>query len=127
MDLDSVRGIARRRLLGWGGLAAVGVAAGPLVGAGLGHADPAPADADIPPATRPGGAYDRYVAELAAQDKFSGVVLLSYRGRTVLSRSYGMADKEKGIRNHENVAFNLSSAGGPFLPVAVLPCCSRAG
>jgi CubicO group peptidase (beta-lactamase class C family) len=67
-----------------------------------------------------GGAYDRYVAELAAQDKFSGVVLLSHQGQTVLSRSYGWADKERGIRNHENVAFNLSSAGGPFLPVAVL-------
>ena len=77
-------------------------------------------DDRIPPDTRPGGAYDRYVAELAEQDKFSGVVLLSHRGRTVLSRSYGMADRERGIRNQENTAFNLSSASGPFLPVAVL-------
>jgi CubicO group peptidase (beta-lactamase class C family) len=74
----------------------------------------------IPPDTRPGGAYDRYVAELAAQDKFSGVVLLSHRGRTVLSRSYGMADRERGIRNHEDVAFDLASASQPFLPVAIL-------
>jgi CubicO group peptidase (beta-lactamase class C family) len=59
------------------------------------------------------------VARLAAEGKFSGVVLLSYRGRTVLSRSYGMADKEKGIRNHEGIAFNLSSASQPFLSVAV--------
>ncbi|WP_433466456.1 hypothetical protein [Spirillospora sp. CA-128828] len=43
----------------------------------------------IPPDIRPGGAYDRYIAKLAAEDKFSGVVLLSHRGRTVLSRSYG--------------------------------------
>ncbi|MFY0304423.1 serine hydrolase domain-containing protein, partial [Escherichia coli] len=50
----------------------------------------------------------------------SGVVLLSHRGRTVLSRSYGMADKERGIRNHEGTAFNLSSAGKPFGAVAVL-------
>ncbi|MGW6271084.1 serine hydrolase domain-containing protein, partial [Streptomyces sp. NPDC055060] len=86
-----------------------------------GRAGPAGADdRAIPPAARPGGAYDRYVAQLAAQDKFSGVVLLSHRGRTVLSRSYGMADKEKGIRNHENVAFNLSSAGKPFGAVAIL-------
>lgn len=74
----------------------------------------------IPRDTLPGGAYDRCVAELAAQDQFSGVVLLAHRGRTVLSRSYGMADKERGIPNHENTAFTLASASGPFLPVAVL-------
>jgi CubicO group peptidase (beta-lactamase class C family) len=126
--MDSVRGIDRRRLVAWGGLAAAGVAAGaPLVGAEPGHAAPAGPDAllppgheRIPPDTRPGGAYDRYVAELAAQDKFSGVVLLSHRGRTVLSRGYGMADRERGIRNHEDVAFNLASASSPFLAVAVL-------
>ncbi|TDD39600.1 serine hydrolase domain-containing protein [Saccharopolyspora elongata] len=124
MDSDSARGIDRRRLLGLGGLAAAGVATGaPLVGAGLGHASAAPEPSGrdrIPPDTQPGGAYDRYVAELAAEDKFSGVVLLSYRGRTVLSRSYGMADKEKGIRNHEGVAVNLSSGSQPFLSVAIL-------
>ncbi|MGX7826400.1 serine hydrolase domain-containing protein [Actinokineospora sp. 24-640] len=121
MNSDSAGGIDRRRLLGWGGLTA-GVAAGaPLVGAGLAHAAPESSGRGrIPPDTRPGGAYDRYVATLAAEDKFSGVVLLSYRGRTVLSRSYGMADREKGIGNHEGVAFNLSSASQPFLAVAIL-------
>jgi CubicO group peptidase (beta-lactamase class C family) len=48
------------------------------------------------------------------------VVVLSHQGRTVLSRSYGMADKEKGIRNHEGIAFSLSSAGKPFEAVAIL-------
>jgi CubicO group peptidase (beta-lactamase class C family) len=124
MDSDSVRGIDRRRLLGWGGLAAAGVVAAgaPLLGARPGHAvaGSAPTDPGIPPDTRPGGAYDRYVAELAAGGKFSGVVLLSHQGRTVLSRSYGMADKEKGIRNDEGVAFSLSSAGKPFEAVAIL-------
>jgi CubicO group peptidase (beta-lactamase class C family) len=128
MDSDSARRIDRRRLLGWGGLAAAGAVAAPLVGARPGHAAPAPTDHDaepsghdrIPPDTRPGGAYDRYVAKLAAEGKFSGVVLLSHRGRTVLSRSYGMADREKGIRNHKGVAFNLSSAGKPFNAVAIL-------
>ncbi|MER5349062.1 serine hydrolase domain-containing protein [Kitasatospora sp. NPDC002551] len=122
MDPDSVGGINRRRLLGWGGLAAAGaVAAGaPPAGARPGHADQASADSEIPPATRPGGAYDQYVAKLAAEGRFSGVVLLSHRGRTVLSRSYGMADREKGIRNHEGIAFSLGSAGKPFGAVAVL-------
>ena len=99
----------RRRSL----LAAFGAV--PLV---AGAASAAPAR--IPPDTRPGGAYDRYVAGLAAEGKFSGVVLLSHRGRTVLSRSYGLADRQRGIRNHEGTAFSLSSAGKPFGPVAVL-------
>ncbi|MFB7274844.1 serine hydrolase domain-containing protein [Streptomyces sp. NPDC056244] len=120
MGSDSVRGIDRRGLLGWGGVAAAGVVAGAsLVGAQPGRAAQAPTD-PVPPDTRPGGAYDRYVAKLAAEGKFSGVVLLSHRGRTVLSRSYGMADKERGIANHEGVAFSLSSAGKPFGAVAVL-------
>jgi hypothetical protein len=59
MDSDSVRGIDRRRLVRWGGLAAAGVAAGvPLVSAGLTHAGTTPAAPDssghdqIPPDTR---------------------------------------------------------------------------
>ncbi|WP_344267504.1 serine hydrolase domain-containing protein [Actinomadura napierensis] len=123
MDEDPARGVDRRRLLGWSGLAAAGaVAAGAqLVGARPGHADPAPSPAGtIPPDTRPGGAYDRYVAKLAADGRFSGVVLLSHQGRTVLSRGYGMADREKKIPNGEDVAFTLSSAGKPFLAVAIL-------
>ncbi|NDU72362.1 serine hydrolase [Actinomadura sp. DSM 109109] len=121
MIMDSVRGIDRRRVLRWGGLAGAGaVAAGGAVSTGRpGHADTGRSEpARIPPDTRPGGAYDRYIAKLAAEDRFSGVVLLSHRGRTVLSRSYGMADKEKGIRNHEGVAFN--QYGGPFISLAVM-------
>ncbi|MEU1883970.1 serine hydrolase domain-containing protein [Micromonospora rifamycinica] len=126
MVSDDARGIDRRRLVTWGGMAAAGMVAagGPLVGAGTGHAAPArtgpPGRDRIPPDTRPGGAYDRYVARLAAEGRFSGVVLLSHRGRTVLSRSYGMADRERRIRNHEGTAFNLSSGSQPFLSVAVL-------
>ncbi len=102
------------------------VAGAPLLGAQLGNTasaatDPGPSGDDrIPPGTRPGGAYDRYVAKLAAAGQFSGVVLLSHRGRTVLSRSYGMADKEKGIPNSERIAFNLSSGSQPFGAVAIL-------
>jgi CubicO group peptidase (beta-lactamase class C family) len=126
MDSDSVRGIGRRRLLGWGGLAAGVVAGVSLAGVRTGLAasaatGPGPSGDDrLPPGTLPGGAYDRYVAELAAEGKFSGVVLLSHQGQTVLSRGYGMADKEKGIPNGEDIAFNLSSAGKPFGAVAIL-------
>ncbi|MES9538151.1 serine hydrolase [Actinomadura sp. NPDC000600] len=125
MDLNSARGIGRRRLVAWGGLAAAGAAAGlPLASAGTARAASPPTGpsrrGEIPPDTLPGGAYDRYVAKLAAEGKFSGRVLLSHRGRTVLSRSYGMADQQKGIRNQEGTAFTLSSAGKPFFAVAML-------
>ncbi|WP_344534757.1 serine hydrolase domain-containing protein [Streptomyces albiaxialis] len=129
MDAESARGVNRRKLLGWGGVAAVGaaaagtqraVAAPPAAGAEAGADSGA-----VPPDARPGGAYDRYVAKLAAEDKFSGVVLLSHRGRTILSRSYGMADRERKVRNHEGIAFNLSSAGKPFGAVAVLQLAQR--
>ncbi|MFB9834334.1 serine hydrolase domain-containing protein [Actinoallomurus acaciae] len=127
MDSDSVRRVDRRRLLGWGGLAAAGVVAGVSpVGARSGLADQAAAGDDrVPPDTLPGGAYDRYVARLAAEGRFSGVVLLSHQGRTVLSRCYGMADEDKRIANHEGTAFSLSSAGKPFHAVAVLQLAQR--
>jgi CubicO group peptidase (beta-lactamase class C family) len=125
-DMDDVSSPRWRRRTVLGALGAAPVAVGAVL-AGTGTAsgtaidDPEPSGhGRIPRDTRPGGAYDRYVAELAEQDKFSGVVLLAHRGRTVLSRSYGMADKERGIRNRENTAFNLASASQPFLPVAIL-------
>lgn len=126
MHSDAVRGIDRRRLVTRGAMAAAGMVAAvsPLVGAGVGHAGSARTGSSerdrVLPDTRPGGAYDRFVARLAAEGRFSGVVLLSHRGRTVLSRSYGMADRERGIRNHEGTAFHLSSGSQPFLSVAIL-------
>ncbi|MBL7624109.1 MULTISPECIES: serine hydrolase [unclassified Frankia] len=133
--MDSAGGIDRRRLVRWGGglVAAGAVAAGvPLGRAEFGQDASASTGADapstpapsghgqIPPDTLPGGAYDRYVAGLAAKGRFSGVVLLSYQGRTVLSRSYGLADRERRIPNGEGIAFSLSSAGKPFHAVAIL-------
>ncbi|WTW99181.1 beta-lactamase family protein [Streptomycetaceae bacterium NBC_01309] len=57
----------------------------------------------------PGGAFDRFVAELAAQDRFSGTVLLAHRGKPVLTRTYGMADRQRQIPNRPDTVFNLAS------------------
>src|SRR5690348_9926796 len=99
----------RRSLLGAVGAIGAAVAAPVPGAAGAAAAGTGPASAAagstsrtrVPPDTRPGGAYDRYLAQLAAAGTFSGVVLLSHRGRTVLSRSYGLADRERGIPHHE--------------------------
>jgi CubicO group peptidase (beta-lactamase class C family) len=104
--------IGRRRLIGLSGLAAAGLPR--ARGSDSGNHD------DLPPDARPGGAFDRYVAGLAAAGQFSGVVLLSHRGRTVLSRAYGWADRERGVPNRTSTAFGLSSAGKPFHAVAIL-------
>ncbi|GAA1593610.1 serine hydrolase domain-containing protein [Actinoplanes couchii] len=46
--------------------------------------------------------------------------MLSQNGRTMLSRAYGMADEERGIRNSAKTRFTLTSAGKPFHTIAVL-------
>jgi CubicO group peptidase (beta-lactamase class C family) len=74
-----------------------------------------------PPETlRPGGAFDQQLAQLAAQDQFSGTVLLAYQGEPALARAYGMADKEKGIPNRIDTVFALASVTKLFTAVAVL-------
>ncbi|WP_084955260.1 serine hydrolase domain-containing protein [Thermoactinospora rubra] len=98
------------RLLGIAPLAAGGLP----TASGTAHANRIPKDA------RPGGAYDRFLAKLAAEDGFSGTVLLAHRGRTVLARAYGMADKEKKIPNTIDTIYNLASAAKPFTALAIV-------
>jgi CubicO group peptidase (beta-lactamase class C family) len=62
--------------------------------------------------------YEEFVAEKAAQDQFSGTILLAHRGRPVLARSYGMADKELGIPNRLGTIFGLASMGKIFTGIA---------
>ncbi|QXJ24570.1 beta-lactamase family protein [Actinomadura graeca] len=73
----------------------------------------------IPRDLRPGGALDRLVADLAAEDRFSGSLLLTCQGRTVLSRSHGMADKAAGVRNGPETRFALASVTKLFTATAV--------
>jgi CubicO group peptidase (beta-lactamase class C family) len=74
-----------------------------------------------PPETlRPGGTFDQQLAQLAAQDQFSGTVLLAYQGEPALARAYGMADKLKGIPNRIDTIFALASVTKLFTAVAVL-------
>ncbi|WTW99180.1 beta-lactamase family protein [Streptomycetaceae bacterium NBC_01309] len=68
---------------------------------------------------RPGGAFDTFLAEQAAKDEFSGTVLLTHRGHTVLSRAFGMADKRLSIRNRTDTLFAMASASKLFTAVAV--------
>ncbi|WP_024934695.1 serine hydrolase domain-containing protein [Actinomadura welshii] len=85
----------------------------------LGAAPAAAASGRIPPGLKPGGELDQLIADLAAEDRFSGSVLLTYRKRPVLSRSHGMADRKKGVRNGPRTRFALGSVTKMFTAVAV--------
>ncbi|MEU4396473.1 serine hydrolase domain-containing protein [Kribbella sp. NPDC023855] len=73
----------------------------------------------IPPGLRPGGELDRLIADKAAKDEFSGSVLLTHRGRTVLARSHGLADRQRAVPNGPDTMFGLASVTKLFTAVAI--------
>lgn len=105
-------------------LAAIGGA--PLVAAApaFAGADP-PRYGHIPDDLKPGGGLDRFVAELAARDEFSGTLQLTYRDRPILKRSYGMANKEQGLPNGPDTLFSLASVTKLFTAVAIAQLVQR--
>lgn len=110
---------SRRAALGLLGAIPV-AAAGGLATVGSAHADTHRGTPWIPRDALPGGAYDRYFADLAKKDVFSGTVLLAYRGRSMLARAYGMADRERTIANRIDTIFCLASGSKPFTTLAIL-------
>ncbi|WP_246258550.1 serine hydrolase domain-containing protein [Amycolatopsis anabasis] len=94
-----------------------------LAPAGIGHADSSRTDR-IPEDLRPGGKLDRLVVRLAAEDKFSGTVLLRHRDRPVLSRSVGMADHQRSIPNGPDT-ISLASITKLFTGVAIAQLAQR--
>jgi CubicO group peptidase (beta-lactamase class C family) len=67
----------------------------------------------------PGGRFDQFVAERAAADQFSGVVMLVHRGRPVLTRCHGLANKERGVPNTPDIRFDLASITKGLTAVSV--------
>jgi CubicO group peptidase (beta-lactamase class C family) len=68
---------------------------------------------------RPGGAFDKLLAARAAEDQFSGTVLLAQGDRPVLARSFGMANKERSIPNGPDTIFRMASVTKCLTGVAV--------
>ncbi|HWO63234.1 MAG TPA: serine hydrolase domain-containing protein [Umezawaea sp.] len=105
---------SRRSVFGL--LGAVSVAGGLLATAGSGGADES---GRTPRGLLPGGEFDRFVAERAAADQFSGTVLLARHGRPVLTRAHGMANKDRAVANRPDTAIDLASMTKSFTAVAV--------
>ncbi|MFG3704157.1 serine hydrolase domain-containing protein [Micromonospora sp. NPDC047670] len=108
----------RRTILSLAGAAPLALAIGNPAGADKGHLT-------VPDGLRPGGKLDTFVAELAAKDEFSGSLLLTHRGRPVLSRSYGMANKALGIPNGPDTIFALASVTKVLTAVSVVQLVER--
>ena len=61
----------------------------------------------------------RHVELAAAEDRFSGVVLVSKGPRTIFHRAYGMAEKGVAVANRPDTKFNIASMGKMFTSIAV--------
>jgi CubicO group peptidase (beta-lactamase class C family) len=63
---------------------------------------------------------DTYLATLTQQGGFSGAVLVAYQGRILLSRGYGLANREEGIIASAETRFRLASVTKPLTALGVL-------
>lgn len=57
--------------------------------------------------------------KLAAEDRFSGVVLLAKDGKPVFEKAYGYADRDKKIANTVDTSFCIGSMNKMFTSVAI--------
>jgi D-alanyl-D-alanine carboxypeptidase len=65
-------------------------------------------------------ALDLKAAELAAQDKFSGAILVSRGGTIALEKAYGSADRANHVGNTVNTRFRIGSLNKMFTATAIL-------
>jgi beta-lactamase family protein len=91
----------------------------------LGLMGAVPLAAGVPAAPRISQEYGRFLKKLGDEDQFSGTVLVAHRGRTVFTRSYGMADKDRSIPNRTDTIFNLASGAKPLTGLAVVQLAER--
>jgi CubicO group peptidase (beta-lactamase class C family) len=118
----------RRQALRLAGATSLASAAGlalQTAGSAPAAAHPISLPGRVPRGLRPGGELDKVIAASAAKDVFSGSVLITYRGRTVLSRSYGMADKARKVPNGPDTMFGLASVSKLFTALSVTQLAQR--
>jgi CubicO group peptidase (beta-lactamase class C family) len=71
----------------------------------------------------PGGygkAMDTMAASLAAQDRFSGTILVAKDGQPIYRRAFGQANREWGVANTPDTEFRLGSITKQFTAAAIL-------
>jgi CubicO group peptidase (beta-lactamase class C family) len=68
---------------------------------------------------------DPFIKGLAAEDVFSGAVLVARDGRVIFEKAYGLASREFNVPNQVSTKFNLASMGKMFTGVAVAQLAER--
>jgi len=64
-------------------------------------------------------AADARLTQLAAEDRFSGVVLLARSGKPFFEKAYGWEDRERRVSNTVSTRFNIGSINKIFTQVAI--------
>ena len=62
---------------------------------------------------------DAHLEKLAAEDQFSGVVLVAKGSVPIFRRAWGWADQAAGVRNEADTKFNLGSINKSFTSIAI--------
>ncbi|HEX8448288.1 MAG TPA: serine hydrolase domain-containing protein, partial [Allosphingosinicella sp.] len=65
-------------------------------------------------------AVERQAADRAAQDQFSGAILVARRGRVLFQKAYGLADRERRKPNRLDTQFRFGSMGKMLTAVAIM-------
>jgi D-alanyl-D-alanine carboxypeptidase len=68
---------------------------------------------------------EQYLGERAAAGDFSGSVLLARKGDILFAQTYGLADKEKGLKNTLDTPINLGSMNKMFTGLAIARLVAR--
>lgn len=72
------------------------------------------------PETRIAAEIEKRAAALAAEDNFSGVVLVAKNAKVLVKRAYGFADQQWRIANRADTAFHLGSVPKMFTAAAIM-------
>jgi CubicO group peptidase (beta-lactamase class C family) len=79
---------------------------------------PPPVTAAMPPAEF-AKALDAYLARLADEGRFAGVVAVAKHGDTVFERAYGLADRDTPAKATPATRYNMASIGKAFTKTAI--------
>lgn len=63
---------------------------------------------------------EKRAVALAAEDSFSGVVLVAKGDKILVNRAYGLADQQWQVPNRTDTAFHLGSVGKMFTAAAIM-------
>jgi len=86
----------------------------------IGGNDRAEQTKDWPRSESGAAAFEKFLDDMVARDLFSGTVLVMHGNETLVSKSFGLADKEHGVPNGGETKYNIGSINKIFTKIALL-------